>query len=152
MWPFKKKTVITLKDFTYGSFYDALMENGVKEDFHQIPDPIERNTQIKLFEKYRWAAFEQHLKTLSSEEQKAFKDKKHPSQSHGLKEAAEIVLEELREELKGLDFIIGVNLGLHQAGRIVFSILLKADCEFDDCYKMLPWLYKGFETKVSQEE
>ena len=152
MWPFKKsKVLIELKDFTYGSFYDALMENGVWEDFHQIPDPAERNTQIKLFEKYRWAAFEQHLKSLSSAEQKAFKNKQHPSQNHSMKEEAEKVLAEFIEEIKTFSFVAGANLGLYQAGRIVFSVLLKADCDFDECYKKLPWLYKGFETKVGQE-
>lgn len=151
MWPFKKKAVLVLKDFTYGSFYDALMENGIKEDFHQIPDPVERNTQIKLFEKFRWAAFEQHLKTLSSAERKAFKEKKHPSQNHSLNKEAEKVLSELIDDLQQYSFVAGANLGLYQAGRIVFSILLKEDCDFDACYKKLPWLYKGFETKVSQE-
>ena len=148
MWPFKKKQLIILEDYTYGSFHDALLANGVEENFHQIVDFEERNRQIKLFDKFRWNAFEGHLTTLSAEERNAFKSNTHPSQSHKFKEQAQEILKELKEDLKDLSFVQDAKLGFYHGDRIVFSITLNDDCDFEECYKKLPWLYKGFETKV----
>lgn len=148
MWPFKKNKQIVLKDYSYGSFYDALLENGIQENFHQIADFEERNKQIKLFEKFRWHAFEGHLTILSPEIRNSFKSNSHPSQSHKFKEQAQEVLKELKQELQRFAFVKDAKLGFYHGDRIVFSIELNDDCDFEECYKKLPWLYKGFETKV----
>ena len=124
------------------------MANGIEEDFHQIADSEERNKQIKLFEKFRWNAFQGHLDTLSSAERNAFKSRSHPSQSHKFKEQAQAVLEELKEEVAEFSFVKDIKLGLYHGDRIVFSIELNEGSDFEECYKKLPWLYKGFETKV----
>ena len=149
MWPFKKKNKILLEDYSYGSFHDALLANGVEENFHQIPDFEERNRQIKLFDKFRWRAFEGHLSTLSAEERNSFKSNSHPSQSHKFKDKAQTVLQELKGELAEFSFVKDAKLGFYHGDRIVFSIQLNEDCDFEECYKKLPWLYKGFETKIS---
>ena len=148
MWPFTKNKKIILEDYSYGSFYDALLENGVQENFQQIPDLEERNKQIKLFEKFRWKLFEGHLETLSSEERNSFKKNSHPSQSHKFKEKAQGVLKDLKKDLESFSFVKDAKLGFYHGDRIVLSIELNENCDFEECYKKLPWLYKGFETKV----
>lgn len=118
----------------------ALLENGVQEDFQQIADFAERNKQIKLFDDFRWRAFDGHLETLSSTERSSFKSNSHPSQNHN-KDQAQEILKELKEDLDQFSFVNDTQLGFYHGGRIVFSIKLNDDCDFDECYKKLPWLY-----------
>ena len=62
--------------------------------------------------------------------------------------ARENIPKELKEDLDQFSFVNDAKLGFYHGGRIVFSIKLNDDCDFDECYKKLPWLYKGFETKI----
>ena len=152
MWPFSKKPKVILKDFSYGAFYDALMEAGIQENFQRINDHQERNSQIKKYESFRHEAFKSHLKTLSREVQNAFKENRHPSQNHALKEEAGQVVEDLKRELQAFDFIESVDLGLYHRNRLILKVEITKESDFEQVFKDLPWLYKGYEVKLSQAE
>lgn len=128
------------------------MKAGIQENFQMIGDHQERNRQIKKFENFRHEAFKSHLSTLSREEQKAFHDNRHPSQNHSLKEEAEKVVEILKEELQAFDFIESVDLGLYHRNRLIIKIEISKEADFETVFKELPWLYKGYEVKLSQAE
>lgn len=152
MWPFSKKPKVILRDFTYGAFYDALMEAGIQENFQMINDHRERNRQIKKFESFRHEAFKSHLNTLSREVQNAFRENRHPSQNHALTKEAGEVVEDLKRDLQAFDFIESVDLGLYLRNRLILKIEITKEADFEEVFKKLPWLYKGYEVKLSQAE
>src|SRR5262249_3630270 len=69
---------------------------GVPLPLPQIANPVERKRRQREFmELWRWL-FVNHLAGLSEDEQREFRDGRHPSQSHDHVEVAELVAEQLR--------------------------------------------------------
>lgn len=64
-----------------------------------ISDPVERERRQREYTELWRCLFVTHLAGLPEEEQRAFRNGRHPSQSHDLSAQAEPVAEQLRREL-----------------------------------------------------
>ena len=131
----------------YDSIEEWMDKEKIPSGFFQIEDEQLRNKYIAEYGELRQHLFDRHIKTLSEEEQELFAKGEHPSQSHRYEEKAKPCAEELQEELSGLGFVEKVSIGYYHMDRIVFSVDINREISTEE-YKMIPWLYKGFETKV----
>jgi hypothetical protein len=113
----------------------------------KIPDPVERDRRITEYGELRQHLFAKHIKTLSRQERREFKQGTHPSQSHRFADRAEPFVALLREHLADLGFPGKVCLGWYHMDRIVLS----ADLDEDpgERQRELPWLFRGFEIKYN---
>ena len=120
---------------------------GATEPVIKIADPVERDRRITEYGELRQHLFAKHIKTLSREEQREFKEGTHPSQSHRFSDRAEPFVGLLREHLANLGFPSKVCLGWYPMDRIVLS----ADLDEDpgERQREMPWLFRDFEIKYN---
>jgi hypothetical protein len=108
----------------YPSIWRWVQAEGVPLPLPSIPDPAERERrQREYWELWRYL-FVNHLARLPEDEQLAFRDGRHPSQSHDLAEAAEPVAEQLRGELEARGIVAEVSVARYLDGRTVLVVLL----------------------------
>jgi len=108
----------------YPSEWRWFRAEGVPPLLSQIPDPAERKRrQREHLELWRYL-FATHLAGLPEDVQQAFRDGRHPSQSHDLSEAAEPVAEQLRGELALRGLAAEVSVARYLDGRTVLDVLL----------------------------
>ncbi len=140
MWPFQTK-----QHLRYPSLEAWFKGEGLTEPLFKIADRTERDRRIIEYGELRKHLFALHIKTLTLQEQREFKECAHPSQRHCFADRAEPFVALLQEHLASLGFQSKVCLGLYHLDRIVLS----ADLEKDPTERQheLPWLFRGFEIK-----
>ena len=145
MWPFRTK-----RHLRYSSVEAWFKGEGLTEPLIKITDPVERDRRITEYGELRRHLFAEHIKTLSPQEQREFKQGTHPSQSHRFAERAEPFIPLLNEHLMDLGFPANICLGFYHMDRIVLSADLHADP--GERQSQLPWVYCGFEIKYGWQQ
>lgn len=140
MWPLRTK-----RHLRYSSVEAWFKGEGLTQGVFAIADPVERDRRITEYGELRQHLFAKHVKTLSREERRQFKQGCHPSQSHRFAGRAEPFVSSLRKHLAGLGFGAKVCLGFYHMDRLVLSADLDADP--GGRRSLLPWLFRGFEVK-----
>lgn len=108
----------------YPSVWRWVRAEGVSLPFSRIGNPVERERrQREYMELWRYL-FVNHLVGLSEDEQRAFRDGQHPSQTHDLAEAAEPIAEQLRGELAFRGIPAEVSVARYLDGRTVLDVPL----------------------------
>jgi hypothetical protein len=140
-------TLGTKRHLRYPSIEAWFKGEGLTEPVFKIADLVERDRRIAEYGELRQHLFAKHIKTLSREERRKFKEGTHPSQSHRFADRAEPFVGLLREHLGSLGFPSEVCLGWYHMDRIV----LTADLHDDPGERQheLPWLFRGFEIKYN---
>src|SRR5438067_2372593 len=110
----------------YPSVWGWFRAEGVPLPLHQIADPAERGRRQPEYTELRRYLFVTHLAGLPEEEQQAFREGRHPSQSHDFAEAAEPVAEQLRGELASRGITAEVSVARYLDGRTVLDVFLPA--------------------------
>jgi hypothetical protein len=87
--------------------------------------------------------FDNHIKTLPDEIQKQLKCRQHPSQSHSKIKQAEPVLQRLKNNLAGLDFIKDVSIKNAQMDLVQFNVILKNEPTLEQA-EMIPEYWEGY--------
>jgi len=142
MWSLRTK-----RHLRYPSVEAWFNGERLTEPVFKITDPAERDRRITEYGELRQHLFAKHIKTLSREEQREFKEGTHPSQSHRFADRAEPFVALLREHLATLGFPSKVCLGWYHMDRIVLSADLDEDPR--ERQRELPWLFRGFEIKYN---
>jgi hypothetical protein len=142
MWPFRTK-----RHLRYPSVEAWFKGEGLTKPISKISDPVERDRRITQYGELREHLFAKHLKTLSPDEQREFKEGTHPSQSHRFADRAEPFVALLVEHLASLGFPGEAFLGRYHMDRIVLAADLVKDP--GERHPELPWLFRGFEIKYN---
>jgi len=101
----------------------------------KIDDPFER----------RRAIFQEHLKTLSEEEQRAIETSTHASMSHARAQEAEPYIIEFKNRYGHLPYIAGIGIGYYHGDRLVITVEFVREMKLSEFEDDLPWFYRGFE-------
>lgn len=141
---------LNVNDFSYHTFQKVVELNGIPPGFIQAEDPVERDRFIELFGQIRQGLYDKHAQTLSEEEQDRLKHGTHPSLSHKSKDEAEQYAANLANDLAHLEYVKDVIVGFYHCDRIVLTIQVKDAPDGEVADRELPYLYKGFETKVME--
>jgi hypothetical protein len=108
----------------YPSVWRWARAEGVTLPLTRIADPADRRRrQRESLELWRYL-FVNHLTGLPEDEQLAFREGRHPSQSHDWSEAAEPVAEQLRGELAARGIVVEVSVARYLDGRTVLDVPL----------------------------
>lgn len=142
MWPFRTKRYLR-----YPSVEAWFEGEGLTVGVVKIADPVERDRRITEYGELRQHLFAKHIKTLTRDEQRQFKQGKHPSQGHRFADRAQPFVPLLHEHLASLGFSNKVCLGWYHMDRIVLSAELDEDP--GERKRELPWLFSGFEIKYT---
>ena len=141
MWPFRSK-----KHLRYDSI-EAWLQ-GEHIDL-QTTDAQQRDhffTQLGELRQHLWR---RHIQTLPEPEQALITAGPHPSQSHRFEIEALPYAESLQEHLLEVGVSIhSVKVGLYHGDRLVLSVRLASEANFEIERHQVPFLYRGFETKV----
>ena len=92
-----------------------------------------------------------HFDLLTTEDKALIESKQHPSQSWKLKDKAGAVVEDLRNQLKGVDFVDNVGLGYHHGDTLVLMVVLNRHVPWRQMRKHVPEFFRGFMVKTSVE-
>lgn len=122
MWRF-----VTKRHLHYPSVEAWFKGEGLTEPLIRIADPVEREYRIKQYADLRRHLFAKHIKTLSREEQRQFREGSHPSQQHRFAKRAEPFAALLQEHLTSLGIPSVVCLGLYHMDRIILRADLPGD-------------------------
>ena len=142
MWPFRKPAVITI-----GEFEASLRKHGVRDGFARIADMAERQRQFDKYEQVRDRFYNRHLRSLTPEEQQAFADETHPSQSHASAKNARPMCARLEAHLSGIGVTAFVMTGNYHVDRVVLNAELTGDPA--ERRGELPWLFHGYVVKYA---
>jgi len=145
MWPFRNDSIVTL-----GELEAALISRGVQQSFTQIKDARQRAEQFDRYSEVKEKFYRLHLRSLSKDEQRAFRDGTHPSQSHDRFRMAEPMTTQLQSHLSNIGVKSNVCLGTYHMERIVLSVDLAN--EPTALRGQLPWLFHGYEVKYGWPE
>jgi hypothetical protein len=134
----------------YASVWRWIGAESVPLPLPTIADPAERERrQREHTELWRWL-FVNHLAGLPENEQRAFRDGRHPSQTHDHVEAAEPVAEQLRAELAARGITAEVSVARYLDGRTVLDVPLPEwplDGQWPDDLSF----FRGYEVHVCKQ-
>lgn len=116
------------------------------EDWTRHPDQTQRGLWWEQYSELKEHLWQKHIRSLSDEEQKQFKDGTHPSMSHAFYERAQPYCDLLRDDLKRQGIEAVVKIGFYHMDRIVLSAYL-AELPLGGLPGS-PWLFHGFEVKA----
>jgi hypothetical protein len=131
----------------YASVWRWVRAEGVWLPLPSISDPTERERRQREYTELWRYLFVTHLAGLSEEEQQAFRDRRHPSQSHDLSAEAEPVAEQLRLELAARGIVAEVSVAHYLDGRTVLDVPLPEwplDGQWPDDLSF----FRGYEVQV----
>lgn len=135
------------KHLKYGSVEEWLEDENIPNGILNVDDKQLRDKYLKEYGELRQHLFDKHIKSLPKEDQELFEKGRHPSQSHEFKAKAKPYADALEKQLSSLGFVGNVSIGYYQMDRIVLSVDTNREISKEE-HNMIPWLYKGFETKV----
>lgn len=131
----------------YPSVWHWIRAEGVPLPLPSITDPAEREQrQCEYWELWRYL-FVNHVASLSEAEQQAFREGRHPSQSHDHIEAAEPIAEELRSELAARGLLAEVSVARYLDGRTVMDVPLP-EWPLDEQWPDDLNFFRGFEVHI----
>ncbi len=108
----------------YPSVWEWIRAEGVPLPLPSIPDPDERERRQREYRELWAYLFAQHVAALPEDEQQAFREGQHPSQSHDHFEAAEPVAAELQAALAARGIAAEVSAARYLDGRTVLDVPL----------------------------
>jgi hypothetical protein len=108
----------------YPSVWRWARAEGVTFPLPAIADAAERKRRQREYKELWEFLFANHLAGLPEDEQRAFQERRHPSQSHDNVEAAEPVAEQLRAELASRGIAVEVSVDRYCDRRTVLSVPL----------------------------
>jgi hypothetical protein len=132
----------------YASVWQWFRAENVPLPLSSIADPAERERRQREYRELWSYPFAQHLAGLPEDEQQAFRDGRHPSQSHDRSAEAEPVAEQLRRELAARGIAAAVSVAHYLDGRTVLDVPLPTwplDEEWPDDLSF----FRGYEAHVS---
>ncbi len=142
LWPFQKKP------FRYRSKLEWMLSEKIPMPFSAIQDRKRYDEVVNQYGELRRYLFEQHLKTLTPDQQRLIKNGDHPSQSHALAEAAFAHAQALNEKLKNLQFVTKVSVGTYHGNRNVLDVFVNGIDSLDPRLLEIPDFFEGFEVLV----
>ncbi|MGV3661954.1 MAG: hypothetical protein ACO1TE_17350 [Prosthecobacter sp.] len=110
------------------------------------PDVIQREAWWKQFTELKEHLWQEHLASLSEDEQREFREGSHPSQSHQHHDRAQPFCELLQKELHAQGAEAMVKLGLYHLNRLVLNVRFNKIPP--EGLPGSPWLFRGFEVMV----
>jgi hypothetical protein len=131
----------------YPSIWRWLRTEGVPIPIPRIADTTERKRRQQECEELWTYLLAQHLAGLPEDEQQAFQEGRHPSQSHDRAEAAELAAEQLRAELVARGIAAEVSVARYLDGRTVLDVLLP-ECPLDEQWADDLNFFRGYEAHV----
>ena len=125
-----------------------MVGESIPSPFSTIDDLEERSRMMDEFGELRKHLFEQHLKTLSSEQQQALRDGRHPSQDHKLTLQAKRFADALAEKLKVLPCVHEVSVANYHFNRNVINVYVVGVGLLDPKLFVIPDFFEGFEVHI----
>ncbi|NWK57740.1 hypothetical protein HW115_19130 [Verrucomicrobiaceae bacterium N1E253] len=122
---------------------------GLPDDWAVEPNLEVRDRYFQRYSEARKKIFQEHIDTLPKQEQRSIGIGEHPSQSHSRGKEARVIADELEADLidEGIDFVKKVEVGAYHGDRIIFGYLIKSGVSLSKAETLLPFYYRGFETR-----
>jgi hypothetical protein len=131
----------------YPSVWRWVRAERVTLPLPRIVNPAERERRQREYTELWRYLFVNHLAGLPEDDQRLFRERRHPSQSHDQTEAAEPVAEQLRGELASRGIVAEVSVARYFDGRTVLDVPLPdwpLDGQFPDDLSF----FRGYEVHV----
>lgn len=109
-----------------------------------VKDEAERSRRLREYGELKRFLFAKHLASLPEAEQQEFRAGMHPSQSHGFRDRALPIAQQLQEVLAQRGYATKVEIGFYHLERIVLSAKLSR-WPGEEEWPSWPWFFRGFE-------
>jgi hypothetical protein len=132
----------------YRSKLEWLIGEKIPSPFTAIRDRKRFDEVMNQYGELRQHLYEEHLKTLTTEQQIRIQSGKHPSQDHRLGQAALPHAQALAEKLKHLQFVATVGVGTYHGNRNVLDVFVDGVDLLNPQLLGIPDFFEGFEVLV----
>ena len=137
----KKKSHLEYTSIS-GWFHGESVPKGFAQEYGSGRRP-DFKVYMDQYCELRQHLFDSHIKTLPDEIQKQLKSGQHPSQTQSKIKQAEPVLQRLKNNLAGLDFIKDVSIKNAQMDLVQFNVTLKSEPTLEQA-EMIPEYFDGY--------
>jgi hypothetical protein len=111
-----------------------------------IKDEPERERRLREYGELHRFLFAKHLASLPEAEQQEYRACTHPSQSHGFRDRALPIAQQLQEELARRGYAAKVEVGFYHIDRLILYAELSR-WPTEEEWPSWPWFFHGFEVK-----